>query len=200
MWLEAFLLVALGRWESHGYELIRRLTLFGFEALNASAVYRILRQLETDGLVSSGWVTSNAGPAKRQYSLTDAGRVYLDVWAGSLRGSQLMLDQFFSLHPPPPISPSTAAGNGRRGELGDRADWRKRDAAPPGEPHRATRETHDMSSGRAADIGPTSRGPDGAHELQRTHATGRPLRRMSGSGAAESFPARRRQPARGPCD
>ena len=74
MWLQPFLLLALEQWQSHGYELIRRMTAFGFEALDRGSVYRILRQLEKDGLVSSGWDTSKEGPARRLYSLTDAGR------------------------------------------------------------------------------------------------------------------------------
>lgn len=101
MWLQPFLLLALEQWQSHGYELIRRMTAFGFETLDRGSVYRILRQLEKDGLVSSGWDTSKEGPARRLYTLTDAGRAYLNVWAGSLRTYQSMLDQFFSLYPPP---------------------------------------------------------------------------------------------------
>ena len=81
-------------------------------------VYRILRQLEKDGLVSSGWDTSKEGPARRLYSLTDAGRAlpHLNVWAASLRGYQAMLGQFFQ-----PLSAARLVGltGGRRcGPLG----------------------------------------------------------------------------------
>lgn len=99
MWLQPFLLLALEQWQSHGYELIRRMSNFGFEALDRGSVYRTLRQLERDGLVISGWDTSKDGPARRLYSLTDAGRTYLNMWAGSLRAYQGMLDQFFQLYP-----------------------------------------------------------------------------------------------------
>jgi poly-beta-hydroxybutyrate-responsive repressor len=98
-WLQPFLLLALEQWQSHGYELIRRMSAFGFEALDRGSVYRTLRQLEKDGLVVSGWDTSKDGPARRLYSLTDAGRVYLEACAASLRGYQMMLNQFFSLYP-----------------------------------------------------------------------------------------------------
>jgi PadR family transcriptional regulator len=74
---------------------------FGFETLDRGSVYRTLRQLEKDGLVVSGWDTSKEGPARRLYSLTDAGRAYLNIWAVSLRGYQVMLNQFFSLYPSP---------------------------------------------------------------------------------------------------
>lgn len=112
MWLQPFLLLALEQWQSHGYELIRRLTDFGFEALDRGSVYRILRQLEKDGLVTSGWDTSKDGPARRLYTLTDAGHSYLNVWASSLRGYQSMLDQFFSLHPLPDSASDTSPSGG----------------------------------------------------------------------------------------
>lgn len=105
MWLQPFLLLALEQWQSHGYELIRRMSAFGFEALDRGSVYRTLRQLERDGLVISGWDTSKDGPARRLYSLTDAGRTYLTMWASSLRAYQSMLDQFFQLYPPSEAPP-----------------------------------------------------------------------------------------------
>lgn len=98
-WLQPFLLLALEQWQSHGYELIRRMSAFGFETLDRGSVYRTLRQLEKDGLVTSGWDTSKDGPARRLYTLTDAGRLYLEACAASLRGYQMMLNQFFSLYP-----------------------------------------------------------------------------------------------------
>lgn len=100
-WLQPFLLLALEQWQSHGYELIRRMSAFGFETLDRGSVYRTLRQLEKDGLVVSGWDTSKDGPARRLYTLTDAGRIYLNAWAASLRGYQAMLNHFFSLYPSP---------------------------------------------------------------------------------------------------
>lgn len=101
-WLQPFLLLSLEEWQSHGYELVRRMTVFGFEALDRGSVYRTLRQLERDGLVRSDWDTSTEGPARRLYCLTDSGRNYLSAWAGALRGYQEMLDRFFSHYPPEP--------------------------------------------------------------------------------------------------
>ena len=97
-WLQPFLLLSLEQWQSHGYELIRRLSIFGFEAVDPGSVYRTLRHLERDGLVESDWDTT-VGPARRRYSVTDAGRIYLEGWAGTLRVYQYMLDQFFDTYP-----------------------------------------------------------------------------------------------------
>ncbi len=76
---------------------------FGFETLDRGSVYRTLRQLEKDGLVTSGWDTSKDGPARRLYTLTDSGRLYLEAFAASLRGYQMMLNQFFSLYSLGPV-------------------------------------------------------------------------------------------------
>ena len=114
-WLQPFLLLALEQWQSHGYELIRRMSGFGFETLDRGSVYRTLRQLEKDGLVVSGWDTSKDGPARRLYSLTDAGRAYLNTWAASLRSYQIMLNHFFSLYPVPLTPHEDDAGGARDG-------------------------------------------------------------------------------------
>jgi poly-beta-hydroxybutyrate-responsive repressor len=99
-WLQPFLLLSLQQWQSHGYELMQRLAVYGFESIDPGSVYRTLRQLERDGLVSSDWDTdSTQGPARRVYSLTDAGAAYLQTWASALRGYQTMLDSFFKSYP-----------------------------------------------------------------------------------------------------
>ncbi|WP_254119818.1 poly-beta-hydroxybutyrate-responsive repressor [Bacillus sp. FJAT-29790] len=94
-----FLLLSLrGGFSLHGYKLIQQLTQFGFSSIDQGNVYRVLRQLEKDDLVKSEWDTSSGGPAKRIYSLTNAGEQYLDLWAGSLEQYQTMLDSFFNLY------------------------------------------------------------------------------------------------------
>jgi poly-beta-hydroxybutyrate-responsive repressor len=124
--LQPFLLLAVQQWQSHGYELIGRMAQFGFEALDRASVYRALRQLETDGLVASAWDTSKDGPARRLYSLTDAGHDYLQVWAASLRGYQVMLNNFFTLYPGAPLmgDPQPVGAEPRRAGGDDERDER----------------------------------------------------------------------------
>jgi PadR family transcriptional regulator, regulatory protein PadR len=94
-----FLLLSLrGGFNLHGYKLIQQLTQFGFPSIDQGNVYRVLRQLEKDDLVKSEWDTSSGGPAKRIYSITDAGEQYLDLWANSLEQYQSMLDSFFNMY------------------------------------------------------------------------------------------------------
>ena len=93
-----FLLLSLRDLNLHGYKLIERLSDFGFHSLDPGNVYRILRQLEKDNLITSVWDTSSGGPAKRIYSLTEAGEKYLEAWATSLEHYQQIIDTFFSMY------------------------------------------------------------------------------------------------------
>jgi PadR family transcriptional regulator PadR len=97
-WLEPVVLVMLREWNSYGYELLERTTAFGFEAMNPGTLYRTLRHMEKNGAVKSTWDASKGGPARRVYSITDAGEAYLDVWARSLDQYQRNLDTFFRLY------------------------------------------------------------------------------------------------------
>ena len=60
-------------------------------AFDSGTVYRSLRQLEKTGLVSSFWDTSESGPARRMYSLTKAGDLFLSSWIDVLGKYQAVL-------------------------------------------------------------------------------------------------------------
>ena len=57
-------------------------------------LYRLLRALEAEGLVSSEWSADLPGPAKRTYQLTEEGRRLLDRWAEALRQAQTDVQSF----------------------------------------------------------------------------------------------------------
>ena len=97
-WLVPVILLTLREWNSYGYELMERSTAFGFEAMNPGTLYRTLRQMEKDGVVKSSWETSRGGPARRMYTITDAGEAYLDFWAKALEQYQRNMDTFFKLY------------------------------------------------------------------------------------------------------
>ncbi len=97
-WSEPVILVMLREWNSYGYELMERMAAFGFEAMNPGTLYRTLRQMEKDGTVKSTWETSRGGPARRMYSITDAGEAYLDFWAKALKQYRRNMDTFFRLY------------------------------------------------------------------------------------------------------
>jgi PadR family transcriptional regulator PadR len=97
-WLVPILLLMLREWSSYGYELMEKMATFGLATMNPGTVYRTLRQMEKDGIIRSSWDTSTAGPARRVYSITDAGETYLNYWANSLNQYQKMMDTFFRLY------------------------------------------------------------------------------------------------------
>jgi DNA-binding PadR family transcriptional regulator len=57
-------------------------------------LYRVLRALEEDGIVTSEWQDDAPGPTKRIYELTDDGRRLLDGWAKALRANQELVSSF----------------------------------------------------------------------------------------------------------
>src|SRR5579859_6374014 len=97
-WLVPAVLLLLRDLSSYGYDLMRALSAFGFAMMNPGPLYRMLRQMEKDGLVRSSWDTSGQGPARRIYSITEAGEAYLRLWASSLGQYRRMMDRFFRLY------------------------------------------------------------------------------------------------------
>jgi poly-beta-hydroxybutyrate-responsive repressor len=78
--LTTTLLAFLRNWNAYGYQLSQQLSEAGLPAFDSGTVYRTLRQLEKAGMVSSFWDTSDSGPARRMYSLTKAGDIFLTNW------------------------------------------------------------------------------------------------------------------------
>jgi poly-beta-hydroxybutyrate-responsive repressor len=90
------LLLLLSEAPAHGYELIDRMRPFGFDVGDPASVYKTLRQMERDGIVSSHWELPNHGPARRVYALTSDGRDLLNAWAHTLERNRAVLDAFLS--------------------------------------------------------------------------------------------------------
>jgi PadR family transcriptional regulator PadR len=85
---------------SYGYELIQNIQKFGFVEGQAppGMIYRHLRQLEEDGLVSSNWETKGTGPAKRMYTITEEGKEVLTIWADYMEKQAKTLNQFIGAY------------------------------------------------------------------------------------------------------
>lgn len=92
--LRPCLLLLLREAPAHGYELLDRLRAFGFEGSDPGGLYRALRKLEGEGLVSSAWQRSGAGPDRRIYELTRPGRKELHRRAKALAETRQMLASF----------------------------------------------------------------------------------------------------------
>ena len=95
----AAILLLLGERSGHGYDLLERLpTVTGEARVDVGNLYRVLRTLEEQGLVTSEWDESVPGPAKRTYELTDAGREALERWVAALAETRDRIDRFLERH------------------------------------------------------------------------------------------------------
>ncbi len=82
--LRPALLLLLKQRPGYGYELIERLSDIGVSDADPGGLYRVLRTMESEGLVRSEWVPSQRGPARRHYSLTGPGEEALRRSAASM--------------------------------------------------------------------------------------------------------------------
>jgi poly-beta-hydroxybutyrate-responsive repressor len=98
-WLVPVTLLTLMESTTYGYKLMEQTAAFGLGAMNPGTFYRILRHMEKDGLCESEWdTTSGGGPARRVYTITEAGEAYLGFWVEALEQYRRNMDAFFSLY------------------------------------------------------------------------------------------------------
>lgn len=81
----------------HGYELMEELTQFGIDN-DPGALYRTLRRLENEEMVTSTWDTTGAGPAKRLYKLTSTGEELLKAWISNLKEKKNIISRFIDIY------------------------------------------------------------------------------------------------------
>ena len=106
--LRPCLLLLIKEQPGHGYDLVPRLKSLGFDD-EPAALYRVLRTLETQGMLRSEWEFSSTGPARRLYHLTARGDEALAGWAAALEDTARSLDHYLDRY--------AQASNGRRTRL-----------------------------------------------------------------------------------
>jgi len=83
---------------AHGYKIKKIIYEYIEEfdiPINITGLYRHLNVLEKRGILHSQWDTSEKGPAKRQYFLTEAGKECLWHWMQTLSTHILLVGKFF---------------------------------------------------------------------------------------------------------
>ena len=83
--LEYCVLATVRDKESYAFEIVRVLSAAGELVTSEGTIYPLLSRLRRDQLVTTTWRESDAGPPRRYYQVTDAGRRALaafgDDWA-----------------------------------------------------------------------------------------------------------------------
>lgn len=94
--VEPAVLLLLRERAMHGYELIDRLPeVTGTDVrIDVGNLYRVLRALEKEGIVTSEWSADLPGPARRTYELTEEGSRLLERWAEALREAHGVVGDF----------------------------------------------------------------------------------------------------------
>jgi len=88
--IEPLVLAGLVSEPRHGYELAQAIEEMTGGALpvDLGGLYRTLRRLEAEGLVTSEWEDAETGPQRRRYEVTDDGIAVLRHWRAHLEASR----------------------------------------------------------------------------------------------------------------
>ena len=91
---ESALLLLLHREPAHGYTLLEQLEEFGLGEIAPSVIYRVLRDMEARGWITSMWDEERTqGPPRRVYRITALGNEVLATWTRELDETRKMLDR-----------------------------------------------------------------------------------------------------------
>ena len=92
--VQPVILAVLSSGPLHGYLVVQRLaetSLFRKQPPDATGVYRMLRNMEQEGVLESDWELENSGPARKRYTLTEKGGHCLDQWMRTLTSHQAFI-------------------------------------------------------------------------------------------------------------
>ena len=86
VFLQPCLLLLLHRSPGYGYSLMDGLSEFGFNSdqMDISIIYRSLRDLQANDLISDSWDDNSLGPNRRVYTITAKGDTALAEWIENL--------------------------------------------------------------------------------------------------------------------
>jgi len=94
-WVEPFVLLLVAQGPTYGYKLIGELDELGVapEGIDPGMVYRTLRTMDADGLVTTAWGLEGDQP-RREYRLTEDGACALEDWLDVMNERRRLIDHF----------------------------------------------------------------------------------------------------------
>ncbi|PRT36895.1 PadR family transcriptional regulator [Bacillus wiedmannii] len=81
--LEGCILYIISQEEVYGYELSTKLNQYGFTFVSEGSIYPLLLRMQKEKLIEGTLKTSNLGPKRKYYHLTEKGLEQLEVFKGS---------------------------------------------------------------------------------------------------------------------
>ena len=92
--LEYCVLALLREGERYGFDLVKALSAADGMVTSEGTIYPLLSRLRKDGLVTSSWVESPAGPPRRYYRLTEDGTNALGAFVPEWHRFRDSVDRF----------------------------------------------------------------------------------------------------------
>jgi DNA-binding PadR family transcriptional regulator len=94
-WVEPFVLLLVAEGPTYGYKLIGELDELNVapEGIDPGMVYRTLRTMDADGLVTTEWGLGGDQP-RREYRLTDEGACALEDWLEVMNERKRLIEYF----------------------------------------------------------------------------------------------------------
>ena len=108
--LEYCVLALLRDGPKYGFELVRTLSAANGLLISEGTIYPLLSRLRRDQQVTTSWQESEAGPPRRYYELTDAGRRVLAEFTDEWARFQTAVDALLT---PTPKDEENTDGEGR---------------------------------------------------------------------------------------
>ena len=90
----------LAHGEAHGYQIAQHLSqmrMFADRGVDHPGLYRALKEMADEGLVTASWETGDSGPARRVFTLTAAGHGCLQTWRSTLCEYRDAIDELLAL-------------------------------------------------------------------------------------------------------
>ncbi len=95
----AFILLILSMGDNHGLGILKKMDEIAVgHRLDTAVVYRVLKKMQEEGLITSCWEKSEAGPKKKVYSITESGADALKVYKNDIEGAVSRLSSFLNLY------------------------------------------------------------------------------------------------------
>ncbi len=95
----AFILISIAQEPNHGLGILNKMNEnVPQNRLDTAVIYRSLKELESEGFITSSWAESGSGPQKKVYSITSEGYERLDLFKEDIEESLSNLQLFLKMY------------------------------------------------------------------------------------------------------